>query len=313
MATPSGLGGQWGYVSEVTVGTAVTVTKFLPIRSEEIGQEIERLDSEGIRAGRLVTAAWKAGQKTISGTVESDLWNTDVAVLFKHMFGTVATTGVGPFTHTYTPGDLTGKSMTIQAGRPDTTGTVQPFTWAGCKVGSWTLSATVGEICTMSLDVVGMTETTATALATASYAAALAPFCFTTASVKIAAVTVATVKDIELTGDNGLTDRVRLGSATSKEYLQNGFREYSGSMNTDFESLTAYNRFVSGTEAALELKFDNGTQTLTITCNVRFDGESPGLSGPELLEQPLPFKCVSGTSDATAITAVLVNSESSAV
>lgn len=312
MGVPSGIGGQFGFVSEATPGTAVVVNKFLPIRNEEIAQDIDRLDSEGIRAGRLVTAKWKAGSRTIAGTVESDLWNTDVATLFKHMFGAVVTTGAGPFTHTYTPADLTGKSLTMQAGRPDITGTVQPFTWAGCKIGAWTLSASVGEICTMSLDVVGMTETTATALASASYAAALAPFCFTTASVKIAAATVATVTEIELTGDNGLTDRFRLGSATSKEHLQNGFREYAGTMNTDFESLTAYNRFVNGTEAALELKFDNGTETLTITCNVRFDGESPGLSGPELLEQPLPFKCVHGTSDASAITAVLVNSEASA-
>lgn len=312
MGVPAGIGGQFGFVSEVTPGTAVVVNKFLPIRNEEIAQDIDRLDSEGIRAGRLVTAKWKAGSRTIAGTVESDLWNTDVATLFKHMFGAVATAGVGPFTHTYTPADLTGKSLTMQAGRPDITGTVQPFTWAGCKIGAWTLSASVGDICTMSLDVVGMSETTATALASASYAAALVPFCFTTASVKIAAATVATVTEIELTGDNGLTDRFRLGSGTSKEYLQNGFREYAGSMTTDFESLTAYNRFVNGTEAALELKFDNGTETLTITCNVRFDGESPGLSGPELLEQPLPFKCVSGTSDAAAITAVLVNSEASA-
>lgn len=312
MATPSGLGGQLGYVSESVVGTAVTVSKFLPITSVEIAQEIERLDSQGIRAGRMVTSSWKAGSKTISGTIETELWNKDVATLFKHMFGVVNTAGVGPFTHTFTPGDLIGKSMTIQAGKPAVNGTVHPFTWAGCKVGSWTLTAEVGSIASLSLDIMGMTETTATALASASYAATLSPFVFTEASLTIAGGAVNTVRSVELTGDNGLTDRFRLGSATSLEYLENAFREFTGTVTTDFESLTAYNRFVNGNEAALVLAFNNGTDTLTFTLNVRFDGESPVLSGPEILEQPLQFKAISATSDAAAITAVLVNTDTSA-
>lgn len=309
MAAPAGIAGQFGFATETTAGTAVTVTQFLPIRpGANLGQEIERLDSEGIRAGRMVTAAWKSAGRTISGTVESDLWNADVASLFKHMFGAASTTGSSPYTHTFTPTDLTGLSFTAQLGRPDISGTVQPFTYAGCKVGAWTLSAEVGSICTMSLDLVGMTETTGTALATASYDSGLEPFCFTTASVKIAGASVATVRSFELTGDNALTDRIRIGSATSKEYLANGFREYTGEIITDFESLTAYNRFVNGGEAALELKFDNGTDSLTITSNVRFDGATPEL-GAELLEQSLPFKCVSATNDASAITAVLINGD----
>lgn len=312
MSTPSGLGGQLGYASETVVGTEVTVTKFLPVNSVGVAQEIERLDSQGIRAGRLVTSAWKSGSRTIAGTVELELWNVDIATIFRHMFGAVATTGTGPFVHTFTPADLTGDALTIQAGKPDVTGTVQPFTWAGCKFGGWTLSANVGEICMLSLDVVGMTETTATALATASYDAGLSPFVFTEASLDIAGAGVNTVQSFDLVCDTGLTERFRLGTDTSLEYLQNAFREFTGSITTDFESLAAYNRFVNGDEASLVLTFDNGTDTLVITQNVRFDGESPELAGPELLEQPLTYKAVSATSDANAITAELTNGDADA-
>lgn len=308
MATPSGLGGQFGYASETSPGLPVTVTEFLPFNGSPLGQEIERLDSQGIRAGRLVTAAWKSGQRTISGEVEMELWNADIASLFRHMFGAVSTTGSDPYTHTFTPTDLTGESMTVQIGRPATSTTVHSFTYSGCKVASWSLSAEVGSICMLSLDIVGMTETTGIGLASASYDSGLAPFCFTTASVTIGGSPVGTVKSFELNGDNALTERFRLGSATSKEYLNNGFREYSGEIVTDFEDLTAYNRFVNGTEAALVLEFDNGTDSLTITSNVRFDGQTPE-SGLELLEQSLPFKCVSVTNDLSAITAVFINGD----
>lgn len=310
MTTPAGLGGQFGYVSETTPGTAVTVTKFLPINNESIKHENERLDSQGIRAGRLVTAAWKPGQSTISGSVEMELWNTDIATLFRHMFGAASTaTNGSQWDYTFTPADTTGESMTMQVGRPDITGTVQPFTYAGCKVDEWTLTAEVGEIAMLELSVVGMTETNGTALASASYDATLAPFVFTEASLSIAGSTNNVVSSVELTGANTLTERPRLGSSTSREYLQNGFREYTGSATTDFENLTQYNRFLDGDEAALVLRFDNGTEQLVITANVRFDGETPELAGPELLEQNVPFKAVSATNDASAITAVLTNAE----
>lgn len=310
MTTPAGLGGQWGYVSETNPGTLVTVDKFLPVTNSKIKQEPERLDSQGIRAGRLVTAAWKPGRTVVAGTVETELWNTDVAALFKHMFGAVSTaTNGGQWNYTYTPADLTGKAVTIQAGKPDITGTVRPFTYGGCKVGAWTISAEVGEIAMLSLDIVGMTETNGVALAPASYDATLKPFVFTEASLAIAGTTNNTVQSVELNGNNGLTDRFRLGAATSREYLQNGFREYTGTATIDFESLTQYNRFINGDEAALVLRFANGTETLQITCNVRFDEDDPELAGPELLEESIAFKAVSATNDASAITAVLTNAE----
>lgn len=310
--TASALGGQFGYVSETTPGTAVTVDKFLPVTNVGIMNDVDRIEDEGIRAGRLVISHWKAGSETVSGTVETSLWNADVATLFKHMFGSVATAGAGPFTHTYTPSDLNGLAMTMQAGKPDIDGTVRPFTWAGCKIGGWTLSASAGEKAALSLDVVGMSEVTSTALATASYDSGLEMFVFTEGSLTVAGSPVSTVKSIELVADNALTDRPRLGSSQSLEYKQNGFKAYTGTVTTDFESLTQYNRYINADEVAMVLTFDNGTDTLTVTMNVRFDGGSPELSGAELLEEPIEFKCVSATSDAAAITAELVNGESTA-
>jgi hypothetical protein len=244
--------------------------------------------------------------------VTTELPNTDIAVFFKHAFGAVSTSGAGPYVHTFTPGDLTGDSLTIQVGRPASTGTVHPFTYAGCKIATWEISASVGDIAMLNFSVLGMTETTATALASASYDSTWEPFVFTEASLTIAGSAAGTVKDLTLSGDNALTLRHRLGSATSKEPLEIGLRTYEGTITTDFDALTHYDLFVAGTEAALVATFDNGTETLVVTCNIQFVGETPELSGFDLLEQNLPFRMISSTSDAAAITAVLTNSEASA-
>lgn len=312
MASPSGISAQLGYVSESVYGTGVTVTKFLPFVSEKLAQQIERIESKGLRAGRKTLAKWKPGSKKVGGSIKLELPTRDIATLLNHCFGGVATTGTGPYTHTLTPGDLTGKSFTTQIGRPDITGTVQPFTYTGCKVKSWELSAGVDELVMLDLDVVAQAESTATALAAASYNTNLDVFSFVGATLTLAGSEIS-VSKFSLKGDNGLlAERFRSNGSTTKEPLEADFRAYTGTLEADFESLTAYNRFVNGTEASLVIALANGADTLTITMNVRFDGETPDVEGPTLVGQSLPFVALSSTSDAAAITAVLVNQDSSA-
>jgi hypothetical protein len=310
MTTPSGLGGQFGYITETTVGTLVTVNKFLPVNSAPIGTEIEPNDSMGIRAGRLVTAAWKQGKRTVSGTVEMDLWNADVASMFKHMFGavSVATNGA-QHDYTYTPDDHSGLSFSSQVGVPDINGVVRPRTFAGCKVTGWSIGAEAGSLCTLSLDIAAMTSTNGVSLAAASYDSALEPFVFTEAFLLLAGSTTDVVSSFELTCESGMTDRFRIGTPWSREYKQNGFREFSGSITKDFESEAQYNRYMNGDEAALVFLFDNGTDELRITANVRFNAGDPTLEGPEIIEEPVEFKVVSATNDAAGITAVLTNGD----
>jgi hypothetical protein len=312
MAGPSGADGQVGFKTETTVGTAVTVDQFVPIKSESIKNDITYLDTETISA-RKVLRLTKAGSRSVGGDLTTELSNVTVATLLKHAFGTVNTTGAGPYTHTYTPGDLTGKSMTVQVGRPATTGTIHPFTYAGMKVQSWQLSCQVDQIAELVLSLIGMSEATGTALATASYAATWSPFTFVEGSVSVGGSAVASVKSFNLSGTNAIEHRHRIGSSASLQPLEAGLRDYSGEIVTDFDALTHYALYTGNTATAVVLTFTNGANTLTITMNVQFTGETPTIDGFDLLEQTLPFRAISTTSDANAITAVLVNTETSAV
>lgn len=303
---------QIGYAQEVTVGTPVTVTRFIPLVSESIQTERERLESAGIIGGRRVLQSlqWNGGNLTSGGDIQHELYTRGLGLLFSNIFGTVVTSGAGPYVHTFTPGDLLGKALTVQVGRPGSSGTVYPFTYAGCKVQSAEIACSAGEIATLGLTVVGMTESTATGLAVATYPTGYGkPFKFNHGSVTIGGVSTK-VKSATITIENGLDDGRRfIGQQTIDEPLEADYRMYGGTLDIEFTDLTHYNRFVAGTEHALVLNFTAGTESLVITCNVRFDGETPAVGGRELLRQGLAFKCISTGADSTAITAVMTNSD----
>ncbi len=313
MPIPSGLSAQLGIVDEVTYGTPVVVTRFYEFTEESMQMEIERIESSGLRGGVRVQRSdrWISAQKNVNGEITMELAQKSFGLWFKHMLGGVATTqpnvGTDPtvFDHTFTPGDLP-VSFTAQLGRPDSTGTVRAFTYHGCRVSEWEISADTGEIPTLTVTVLGEDEDTATALAVASYPASAPLYTFLNGSCTINA-TAQEVKSFSISGNNQLADdRFYFGSALRKQPVEAGMREYTGEMTVQFTDLTNYNLFKNGTEATFVGLFRGSTITgtyfhdLQITANIRADGETPQVGGPEMLEQTMAYK-ITGNTPATAL------------
>src|SRR4051812_46549580 len=106
MPLASGIGGQFGFAEEVTYGTFVAPARFLEINSASVKFERERIESQGIRAGRRVLHRWAPGVQRVAGDVEMEMAPQGFAQLWKHILGAVSTAGANPYTHTLTPGDL---------------------------------------------------------------------------------------------------------------------------------------------------------------------------------------------------------------
>lgn len=318
MALPSGLAGQVGYVSETQYGLPVTVTRFVPFLSETFAADYQRIESAGIVAGARVLRSeqWRPGNIAVAGDIQHELYQQGIGVLFRNMLGSVtssATAGVA--THTFSPGETTNQSFTIQIGRPMTTGVVVPYTYAGCKITSWEIACAAGEIVTFGTSVIGQSETTGITLATVSFLPGqLVPFTFVDGTVSISGSN-ASVRNITISGQSNLTDDRRyIGSRVIDQPLENDLSNYSGSMMIDFSSTDMYNRIVAGTEAPVVLSLSAGAAAkLTVTMNARFDGGVPQVGGRGILTAEYPFKCVATTSldDSTAIKAVMVNSQTS--
>ncbi len=299
----SGIAASYGFKLESTVGTAVTVDTHLPLVSESIKRTEAFTESAGILAGRrlMQSSQWNSGNITTGGDVQTELYTTSIRSLLTAMMGTE--TG-GTLTYPYTPADLYGDSLTVQIGRPDTAGTINPFTYPGMKVASWEIACAAGEIATMGLTFMGCIadEGTATALVAPTYAAGLRPIKFSGANIVVAGGTLATVKQFTLSGDNKLEERRYLGSQYSAEPIESDLRSYTGSIQAQFDSLTAYQRYINHTEATLVATLANGTSVVKVTANVRFDGETPNVGGRAVLEQSLPFTVIApGTLDSQGI------------
>lgn len=319
MALGSGMAAQFGFASETTYGTAVTVTKFLPLVDESMESDPERQESEGIVAGARVIKSeqWNVGITRVQGDVGLELYEQNTGTLFRHMFGSVTssvTNSIG--THTFTPGDLTGQSMTVQIGRPQVGGVVTPSTYAGVKVASWEIGIKADENATLGLSLLAKTETTGTALASVTYlTGSLRPFIPTRATLTILSISgvAAKIRELRISGDNGLsTDRVVIGSTSLDEPLEAGLRAYEGTATMEFSSTADYQQFLNGGEYAINLALvTSSSSIITINMNARFDSGTPMVDGADLVVYDRDFKCIASsvTNDATAITAIVTNSQ----
>lgn len=318
MAAGTGLDAQVGYKAETTFGTGVVVTQFAPLVSETMKKDIDRVESAAQFAGRRVLASsqWAAGNAKVGGDIQHELYDQHFGLFFKAAFGTVTDVGtVAPYTHTFWP--VTSlPSFTTQIGRPTVYGSVIPFTYTGCKIDKWAFSAKAGEIATWGMTLVAQEEARGTSLAVASYPITR-PWVFTSASVSIDG-TLVPVKQFDMAGDNMLaSDRNFLGSTVISEPLAKDLGAYTGKLECEWGNPSAmgtlaYQRFTNGTESALVLTLASGTLSGTITANVRYDGDTPNVGDRGIVAHGIPFKCVGASTDAGALTAVLVDNDATA-
>lgn len=317
MAIRSGLAAQLGFGVETTVGTAVTPNRWTEFTSESLALTIERIESEGLRAGNRVMRSdrWVAGQRSVEGSFSLDMTAENSGILFKHLLGAVSTTGAGPYTHECTLGDPYGLGLTFEVGRPDNSGTVRAFTYSGCKLSEATFSNEVNGLLTGEFSVIGKDETTGS-ITSASYPASQELLSFTGASITVGGSSY-NCTDISISVNTGLdAERYSLGSSTIREPIAANMVEITAEVNAEFSSLTEYNRVVNGTTAALVAKWEgsviSGGTKRSIEFNmpvVRFDGTTPNVDGPGIVTQPLTAKALyNGTDSALKVT--VVNSDS---
>lgn len=318
MTIGSGLDAQLGLGVETTVGTRATPTIFFRFIDEGIQLSKGRIVSKGIGLGRRMPSLWRDGVQEVKGPLRWEFAPQGIDKVLEWWWGgTPSKSGSGPYTRVFTPGALDGKAMTIQLGRPDAdAGAINPFDYLGCHAAEWGLSVKAGnEFVVASTTVYGQHEDTSQSLATASVPSGYMPFTALSCSLSLAG-SAYEMETIDITGNNGLvTGRHRITGTNparprrSREGAQH--RKYGGTINGDFLGMTAYNRFVNGTEAALSLVMSDGASAqLTIAGNVRFDGDTPTTKGAGPIKQALPFEFFSSSADATAFTATLVNSDS---
>ncbi len=312
----SGLFSQVGFADEGTYNTAVAVSRFYEFTKEGIEGKYERIESKALRSGTRVLRSdrFQVNPKGANGSIEFEVLNKGFGYFLKHMLGTVTTTGAGPYTHTGTVSDLTGKFFTTQVGRTKV-GTISPdpYTYSGGKVANWTIMNATDGILMLNLGLDFATETFtgsgAFALQAASYPATAELFTFTGGTIQIAGTSVE-VNDVSFKGENGLSlDRYFIrSSAVKKEPIEKEMRKYMFDLTLDYLSTAQYARVASAT-AAGALATISATWTsptgsvLAVTAPAaRFDNGTPNVESADLLNQKLGGMLLDPGTGASPIT-----------
>lgn len=311
------------YAKETTVGTAVTVTKSVEIVSESLQKSINYADSQGIGSGRRYGGRGRREtSRGAAGAVNIEVPYVGFEEWYLNLLGTVTTTQPDAvnsptvYLHTFKPGTLTGKSMTIQKGVEDSGGTVRPFTYRGCKAVSADFSIDADGLLQCAWQIDAFDETTGTALATYADPSPTI-FAYSEGGVykdDVLLGSVRAVPSVNIT-NNLRTDRRFLGgSGIKSEQINRPLDSISGNLDVEFQNLTDfYTAFENDTELKLELEFvgdvisDNETYLFRITVNnAHFTGQTPTISDTELVYVSVPFI---GLDDATldAVTIELQN------
>lgn len=284
MAFVSGLVSQLGWGVESTAGTAVTANKFQPHVSESLKLDLSRAQGEGLYGstnGVALISRNVTTTRSVSGDFECELTDTGLGTLWRAALGSTTTPSVlsgSAYQAVFQPGDQAsaGSSLTLQVGRPQTNGTVKPFTWNGAKITSFEFGGGITDPLNVTFGVDAWNETTATSLATASYVSGQQQFtgadltitlggtASTTSSVvgTSGGTTLTGVKGVTVKGENPLaTERFYAGSSGVKsEQVVNGYRTYEIELDMDLvNTATLYDLFVANTTTAIKLTWAKAT------------------------------------------------------
>ncbi|MBK7424852.1 MAG: hypothetical protein IPJ48_18220 [Propionivibrio sp.] len=322
MAIGSGLAASIGFAAESTYGTYVAPTRFLEYIKADLKKKKNVVQGGGLAAGRIAQLGSRrvVTSESVEGGFELEVANKGMGLLLAHLLGSSATPvqqgATAAYLQAHTVGDNIGKSLTIQHGVPDLTGTVRPFTFKGCKLSGAEFSCKVGELLTMSLDVDGRQASEVETLVAASLATGVAPFHWAQMSVKLgtfgAEAAVSGVKGFSVKFDRGMaSERFYAGAGGLKaEPIMNDFLKVSGSIEVDLVNKADFaDRFAADSATSLVIEFvgpliaSTYYQTFRFTLPmVFFDGDTPTVDGPDVTSGGYPFVAqLDGTNPLVSI------------
>jgi len=332
-----------GLKLETTYGTGVTVDRFPEFTEEEITQDNEYIDSEGLRVGAIgVDLSRRTLGKVVAGGSVSLEWVTrGLGIFLQAMLGQNTSTLRSGSIYQQVATPLTTDPMpayTIQKGIPPVGGgSTLPHTFLGCVVDSWKLSAEAGGALTADIDWVAKEMVTATAYAAPSYVASPRTFAFPHVDIKIGvngthtltlptatalggttATAVSNVNSIEVNGSNNVDDGGYNAGGAGKRTRRPvyGMREFGGTISAEFDTVTLRDYYLAQSDLHMVITFTSDQDTAfgaaaalqIVLPSLRLEGKVPSSNAGEVIEQEIDFT-VGRTSTASTIYIVAVTAD----
>lgn len=305
--------GYVGYGVEVTDGTAVAPTKWLPVSSFSFEDSNDFIVPDQIRHSRDKYIAM-AAPYVVSGSMEMELIPTDIASLLKSAFAATVSSGAyagGGYEHVYTPASAE-PTFSFESSAAD----ILVMRYSGVRVNTLEIKAAYGEIVTASFGLEGTNRAKQGSAGSPSYSNVM-PFHFSGVDIKVSGGTLlTTVKEFTFGVNNNMERIGTLRKTRSWKRMALGMREVTLGLTIDFTDTSEYDRFLAETIFDVDIHMTSTTvaggsvpSTLRLQVpNVRWNKVAVPLSAGDYLEQSVEALIVAPIG-SSIFTARLVNSE----
>jgi len=313
MPIGSGLAGFIGVGAEGSYGTYGAATRYPEVHSAKIARKPHYIQGTGLAAGRFVDPVARHVNTYFDGQgpIEMEFLTTNMGLLLNSIFGATAVPvqigATAAYTLTCPFGSTDGLSLSIQEVVPDTAGNLHPYTALGCKFVDVEFTAERNGILmvTLTVDAQDVVETEAVDVFTGS--PGQYSFHGGEATLKVGAiggeVAVDGVKKWKLKISRKLaTSRIYLGDTVKDEPITDGVVEITGSFDVDLVNPTVKAAFAdvfnAGTWFSAIMDFvgpqigasGHANEIKFATPSILLTGETPDLSGPQVVTGTFPFK-----------------------
>ncbi|HEX6020626.1 MAG TPA: phage tail tube protein [Solirubrobacter sp.] len=306
-ANQSGLGGQLTIGKESTYGTVVARTRSMQFRSENVKGRRNFLNSRQISGGEMFQRSSRRDQTTrdASGPLTLEVPTKGFGLFLDQLHGNTVTpvqqaaTTAYLQTHNIGLTDPSAKSLSMQIGRPQTSGAVSPFTFQGVKVTAATFRLALNEFLTCELQLDAQDEVTNVALDSYAPAAGLGSFTFMNGVITVDGSPAGRVTEITIPISFAYDlERWGVGSgATKSNPITNDYPTSNPTITVDWASTTLRDNWVNGANSALVLDCTRNTIASTYKEQIKFtmaavgyNGDDPTVDGPGVLNQQIPFE-----------------------
>ena len=294
----SGSNLQLTYIQETVWGTTPNTPQMKILRgvtSESLGAETEQLLSNEINPNRGRSYSTQ-GQKKSGGDISFELGIKGIVSAIGALFGTVSTTGVGPYSHKITVGQGP-KSWTVEKHFTDI-GKI--FIFRGLKPNSFNLSIDPNGIVTGSLNMLGKNvESTTTSLDLTPTEGDHAFYDGIRGSVLVGGVSYDMIS-FSLEGTNNIKDVRAIGKDESVALTAQMF-DLTGSFTIPFVDTVAVDKALDGIEDDILITLTNGLYSIEFNIpRVKYSGDPiPKPSGPSTANVELNFTALLDNNNAS--------------
>ena len=317
MAQATGSNAKLIYDVETAFGTtpASPAAVLAYFKEEGFAQDIDLITSS-VLSGNRNPSAPVSGNRSVKGSITTELAPFGQGVFLKHLMGSLTTSGTTNYTHTFKIGALP-TSLCFEKGFTDLG---KYFLYNGVRISKASFDFKPSGFVDVSYEFAGQKETVSdTSFDATPSDLGHTPFEGFQATILEGGSSIGTVTALKIDIDNDLqTDLYVIGGGGLVNSLPEGNVKVSGTATVIFDSITLYNKAVNGTESSLKVSMTKGTGLGSagneyfemLLPELRYKASTPTIKDSKGIMLDLPFEgYYSNSSEASAIQIVLKNTQ----